>query len=91
MKAINEPVKHTENYIQIKDWLKQQDGIVNISGNDGTDRVYLMHAFSSDAHVRLVVTYSEQRMEQLYEDFRFLSASTSSSSASRIVTTFFLM
>ena len=71
MKAINEPVKHTENYIQIKDWLKQQDGIVNISGNDGTDRVYLMHAFSSDAHVRLVVTYSEQRMEQLYEDFRF--------------------
>ena len=71
MKAINEPVKHTENYIQIKDWLKEQDGIVNISGNDGTDRVYLMHAFSSDAHVRLVVTYSEQRMEQLYEDFRF--------------------
>ena len=71
MKAINEPVKHTENYIQIKGWLKEQDGIVNISGNDGTDRVYLMHAFSSDAHVRLVVTYSEQRMEQLYEDFRF--------------------
>ena len=46
MKAINEPVKHTENYIQIKGWLKEQDGIVNISGNDGTDRVYLMHAFS---------------------------------------------
>lgn len=75
MKAIDEPVKHSEKYIQIKDRVKKNDGIVNISGNDGTDRVYLMNSLSEDAAVRLVITYSEQRMEQLYEDFRFYDKS----------------
>lgn len=75
MKAINEPVKHTEEFEKVNEWLKNNDGIINISVNDGTDRVYLMNSFSEKEKTRLVITYSEQRAEQLYEDFRFYDKS----------------
>ena len=71
MKAITWPVKHTDEYKEIKNSFDKENGIINISVNDGTDRVYLMNIFSEGEKTRLVVTYSEQRAEQLYEDFRF--------------------
>jgi transcription-repair coupling factor (superfamily II helicase) len=71
MKAVTEPLKQSDKYNQIKEWLTQGETPVNLVCSDGADRVYLMNGFTREADTRLVITYSEKRAEELYEDFRF--------------------
>lgn len=57
----------------VRGWLEAGDGFVDITGTSsgGTDRVFMMNCLAGSDRVRLVLTYSDKRAEQLYSDFRF--------------------
>lgn len=71
MKALYEPLNKSEIYSRIKEWQQKGEMPVEISGTDEVSRAYLMNGLSDAGQCRLVITYSEQRAEQLYEDLRF--------------------
>ena len=75
MRVFQEPFEQLNIYRQIKDWLAAGDGFVDVIGStmEGTDRVFLMNAVSDESSVKLVLTYSDKRAEQLYSDLRFYS------------------
>lgn len=71
MEALQEPFRQLDIYGQIRQWLAQKEQPVNITGPVSTDRAFVMQGLSEQADTRLVITYDEQRMNQLYEDLRF--------------------
>lgn len=73
MRVLCEPLEQLNMYRELQDRLDKGDGFVNVTGTsgDGTDRVFVMWGVSAQAPVRLVLTDSDKRAEQLYSDFRF--------------------
>lgn len=71
MRALQEPFQKLDIYRQINEWLAQRECPVNIIGPEGTDRAFLMNGLTEQTGTRLVITYDEQRLNQLYEDLRF--------------------
>ena len=74
MRVFQEPFEQLNIYRQIKDWLAAGDGFVEVIGSsmEGTDRVFLMNAVSDESSVKLVLTYSDKRAEQLYSDLSLI-------------------
>ena len=75
MKVLQEPFEQLNISKQIREWLDAGDGFVDVIGSsmEGTDRVFLMNSISDRSPVKLVLTYSDKRAEQLYSDLRFYS------------------
>ena len=73
MRVLQEPFEQLNIYKDVSSWLADGAGAVDITGTsgDGTDRVFAMEALSAHAPVRLILTYSEKRAEELYSDLRF--------------------
>lgn len=71
MKAILEQLAQHNSIVDIDRWLKDEETPVSICGTEGTAQVCVMNQAARNAHVKLVVTYSEDRMNELYEDFHF--------------------
>lgn len=71
MRVLQEPFEKLNTYAQIRDWQKQGDGFIDVTGTSGTASVFVMHSLAADAKVSLVLTYSDKRAEELYNDFRF--------------------
>ncbi len=72
MRALLEPLEHSEEFQKLKMKLAKA-GKTTISAGADSDRTFLMNALSGNFGVRLVITHSERRAEELYEDFRFYS------------------
>ena len=75
MRVLQEPFKKLNIYDEVGGWLAKDEGFVNVTGSSGsgTDRVFLMEALSDGAPVKMVLTYSDKRAEELYSDLRFYS------------------
>lgn len=70
MKALIESLHQQNKYSLVAEAIAHE-GNCSIIGPCETDRAFLMHGFSENSNVRLVITYDEKRAELLYEDFRF--------------------
>lgn len=75
MKVLQEPFEQLNICGEIRKSLSDGTGSVDIIGTSGsgTDRVFVMNAVSVDSPVKLVLTYSDKRAEELYSDLRFYS------------------
>lgn len=71
MKAITEQLKYEDSIKEITGCIENRETPVGISGLESTAKVLFMNLLSETAPMKLVVTYSEDRMNELYEDFRF--------------------
>ena len=73
MRVLQEPFEQLNIAKQMRKWISDGDGFIDIVGSsmEGTDRVFLMNAVSDESPVKLVLTYSDKRAEQLYSDLRF--------------------
>ncbi len=74
MEVFYEPLRESEEYRQLTQWLKQGQGPVLAAGCIDVQKAQLMSALAKDARNILVVTYSEQRARELLQEYQFYNS-----------------
>ena len=71
MKAFTDPLKKLGEFPQILESLKAGGGMTQVQGCLDSQKAHFLYAASEDFPCRVIVTYSELRAKELYEDYRF--------------------
>ncbi len=71
MKAFLEPVAELEELQEAKKSVKNSCGVVQISGCIDAQKSHMVYAVSDGFKNKIIVTFSEQKARELYEDYRF--------------------
>ncbi len=73
MKGLADVLLTLQEYQQLLDSVKKQQGSVGITGVSETQKAHLIYALYQHAQKpALIVTYSDMQAQKLYEDLRFL-------------------
>lgn len=72
-KLFKQPLLELRDYEGMEDILKKGKGPVQVSGCLDSQKVHLMSQLGDHVSYRLVVTYSELRAKEIYEDFKLFS------------------
>ena len=70
MKAITEPLHELAEYNEAADSLKKGMSPIHITGCVDTQKCQLMYAFGENAKYRVIITYSEAKARELYDDMK---------------------
>ncbi len=71
MRSMEAPLQELETYQQIRKNLEKPFACMQITGCADSQKLHLVSALAGDFLVRLIVTYSDQRVRELAEDARF--------------------
>ncbi len=71
MKAFLEPLKNLSAYEEIQGKLRKNRGVLQLSGCVDSQKVHIACALGADFPFRVILTYSEQRAKEIYEDCRY--------------------
>ena len=71
MKVFTTPLISLREFEKLTEHLTKQKGILEVSGCIDAVKPHLMYAVNQGISGRLIVTYSEQRARELYEEYRF--------------------
>ena len=70
MNVFESPLCGLEEYNEIKKKLSKNKGILQLSGCVESQRVHMMHALGDGFHRKIIVTFNEQKAEEMYEDMK---------------------
>ena len=76
MRAFYEPLQQMNEYEQILFCMVQNQFPVHIDGCIDSQKSHMISAFAKDAKYRIIVTYSELKAKEIYEDYRFFDRNT---------------
>lgn len=76
MKTFLEPFRQLEVYEQIKEKLKKNRGVQLLSGCVDSQKVHAAYCLWQGFLHRVIITYSEARAKEIYEDCRFFDRET---------------
>lgn len=76
MKAFLEPLKKLSAYEEIYGKLKKNQGVLQLSGCMDSQKVHMACGLGWDFPFRVILTYSEQRAKEIYEDCRYFDHET---------------
>ena len=68
MKAFTEPLKELGEFLELKNVLQKRS--VQIAGCIDAQKAHFIYAAGEDYKKKLIVTYSELRAKELYENYR---------------------
>ncbi|MFP3156419.1 transcription-repair coupling factor [Lachnospiraceae bacterium ZAX-1] len=71
MKAFLEPLESLKEYEDLQKQLTTLKGIVHLSGCIDSQKPHIMYSLSNGSASRIIVTFSEQKAKELYENYRF--------------------
>ena len=71
MKAIETPFSLLAEYAALKDLLKKKKGIASADGCVDPQKLHMVYGMSDDFDFKIIVTFSEQKAREIYEDYRF--------------------
>ena len=71
MKAFTAPLKNLEELQQIQDKLKKNRGILQVSGCIESQKAHFAYCVGQEYSRKLIITYSDIRARELYENYRF--------------------
>ena len=71
MRAFLEPLNNLNAFEEIRGKLKKNRGILQLSGCVDSQKVHMAYGLWQDYPCRLILTYSEQKAKEIYEDCRF--------------------
>ena len=71
MKAFTAPLKNLEELQQIRDKLKKNKGILQVSGCIESQKAHFAYCVGQEYSRKLIITYSDIRARELYENYRF--------------------
>lgn len=70
MRVLTEPLKELECYKRAEEVLRKEETSVLISGCVDSQKWNLAYGLGENFHDRVIVTYSDQRVKEIYEDIR---------------------
>lgn len=76
MKAIEEVLNGWADYEKIREFLKKEKGIIQISGCVDAGKAHMVYGVGNGFGKKIIATFSEQKARELYEDCRFFDANT---------------
>ena len=76
MKAIEEVLHGWADYEKIREFLKKEKGIIQISGCVDAGKAHMVYGVGNGFGKKIIATFSEQKARELYEDCRFFDANT---------------
>ena len=76
MKAIEEVLNDWADYEKIREFLKKEKGIIQISGCVDAGKAHMVYGVGNGFGKKIIATFSEQKARELYEDCRFFDANT---------------
>lgn len=71
MKAFDAPFRELAEYETLRNLLKRQRGIVQADGCVDPQKIHMIAGLGGDFDYRIIVTFSEQKARDIYEDYRF--------------------
>ncbi|MCR5673062.1 MAG: transcription-repair coupling factor [Lachnospiraceae bacterium] len=71
MKAIDTPFSELAEYAALKDLLKKKKGIASADGCVDPQKLHMVYGLSDDFDFKIIVTFSEIKAREIYEDYRF--------------------
>ena len=75
MKAFIQPVEELEELQEARKKVKASCGIVQISGCMDAQKSHMMYSMGDGFKHKIIVTFSEQKAREIYEDYRFFHRS----------------
>lgn len=76
MKAFLEPLKKLSAYEEIYGKLRKNRGVLQLSGCIDSQKVHMACELGGEFPFRIILTYSEQRAKEIYEDCRYFDHET---------------
>ena len=71
MRAFTAPLDGLEEYGQIKERIKKNQGVLQVSGCIDSQKSHFMYCIGENAGQKLILTYSDLRAREIYENYRF--------------------
>lgn len=75
MKAFIQPVEELEELQEARKKVKASCGIVQISGCMDAQKSHMMYSMGDGFKHKIIVTFSEQKAREIYDDYRFFDKS----------------
>ena len=71
MRAFLEPLEQLGAFSELRGQLKKDRGVTQLSGCVESQKVQMAYGFGADFKRRLILTYSEKKAKEIYEEYRF--------------------
>ena len=71
MNAFLEPLRQLEAYSELLGRLKKTTGVTQLTGCVESQKVHMAYGFGADFKRNLILTYSEKKAKEIYEEYRF--------------------
>ena len=71
MKTFTEPLRELEEFQQIREKLKKNRGVIQVSGCIEAQKSHFMYCAGEGYRHKLILTYSDLRAKEIYENYRF--------------------
>ena len=71
MKAFLKPLQSLSAYEELRGKLKKNQGVLQLSGCIDSQKAHMAWGLTWDIPFRVILTYSEQKAKEIYEDCRY--------------------
>ncbi|MBQ7954500.1 MAG: transcription-repair coupling factor [Lachnospiraceae bacterium] len=71
MQALISPLQELAEYGQIQEIIKKQGGVAALSGCVDSQKLHMIYGLSDGFRYKVVVTYSDLRAKEIYEEYKF--------------------
>ena len=71
MEALLGPLKELAEFEEARKELLKKNGIIEINGCADSQKLHMSYGFSDGFKYKIIVTYSEQKAKEIYEDYQF--------------------
>ena len=75
MNTLTAPLCEMADYEEARSRLKRKRGIIELNGCVDSQKLHIIYGLSKDYKHKIIVTYSEQRLKEIYEDYAFYDKS----------------
>ncbi|MEY8523801.1 transcription-repair coupling factor [Lachnospiraceae bacterium 38-10] len=78
MEALRAPLRELGEFEEIQGRLKKREPVcLGISGCVDSQKLHMIYGLSEGFRYKLIITYSDQRMREIYEDYKFYDRNVS--------------
>ena len=71
MRAIEAPLQEMEQFVQLNSYLDKPFACAEVSGCADSQKMHLINCLGKDVRYRIIVTYSDLRAREIFEDYKF--------------------
>lgn len=76
MQALLAPLRELAGFDQMKERIQKNSGPVSVTGCVDSQKLHLIYGLSEQSRVKVIVTYSDLRLREIYEEYKFYDRNT---------------